>query len=107
MSASDGAIVIIVHNIRRGLSLQTSGRDGRSLTTVLELHNFLRLGMGRAQRAIAFTPQLWLHPGGGYASEDPGTVATAARRIVATSEGGGRPSHQSRPERLASPCSYE
>jgi hypothetical protein len=28
-------------------------------------------------------------------------VATAARRIVATSEGGGRPSRQSRPERLA------
>ncbi len=28
-------------------------------------------------------------------------MATAARRIVATSEGGGRPSRQSRPERLA------
>jgi hypothetical protein len=28
-------------------------------------------------------------------------VATAARRTVATSEGGGRPSRQSRPERLA------
>jgi hypothetical protein len=29
---------------------------------------------------------------------EPGTVATAARRMVATSEGGGRPSRQSRPE---------
>ncbi len=28
-------------------------------------------------------------------------MATATRRIVATSEGGGRPSRQSRPERLA------
>ncbi len=28
-------------------------------------------------------------------------MAMAARRIVATSEGGGRPSHQSRPEQLA------
>jgi hypothetical protein len=28
-------------------------------------------------------------------------VATAARRIIASSEGGGRPSRQSRPERLA------
>jgi hypothetical protein len=58
--------------------------------------------MGRAQSDIAPTPQqLRLRPSGGHASEDPGTVATAARRIVATSEGRGRPSRQSRPERLA------
>jgi hypothetical protein len=57
--------------------------------------------MGRAQSDIALTPQLRLHPSGSYASEDLGTVATAARRIVTTSEGRGRPSHQSRPERLA------
>jgi hypothetical protein len=60
--------------------------------------------MGRAQSDIALTPQLRLGHSGGYASEDPGTVATAARRIVLTSEtseGGGRPSRQSCPERLA------
>jgi hypothetical protein len=55
--------------------------------------------MGRAQSAIAITPQQRLRPSVGYASEEPGTVATVARRIVATSEGGGRPSRQSRPER--------
>jgi hypothetical protein len=60
--------------------------------------NLLRQGMGRAQSAIATTPQQRLCPSGGYASEDPGTVATAARRIVATSAGGGRPNRQSRPE---------
>ncbi len=53
--------------------------------------------MGRAQSAIATMPQQWLRPSGGYASEDPGRVATAAGRIVATSEGRGRPSRQSRP----------
>jgi hypothetical protein len=52
--------------------------------------------MGRAQSAIATTPQQRLRPSGGYASEEPGT---AARRMVATSEGGGRPRRQSRPER--------
>jgi hypothetical protein len=58
--------------------------------------------MGWAQSDIAPTPQqLRLRPSGGHASEEPGTVATAARRIIATSEGGGRPSCQSRPERLA------
>ncbi len=58
--------------------------------------------MGWAQGYIAPTPQqLRLRPSGGHASAEPGTVATAARRIVATSEGGGRPSRQSRPERLA------
>jgi hypothetical protein len=58
--------------------------------------------MGWAQSDIAPTPQqLQLRPSGGHASEEPGTVATAARRIVATSEGEGRPSCQSRPERLA------
>jgi hypothetical protein len=58
--------------------------------------------MGWAQSDIAPTPQqLRLRPSGGHTSEEPGTVATAARRIVATSEGGGRPSRQSRPERLA------
>jgi hypothetical protein len=57
--------------------------------------------MGRAQRDIAPTPQLRLRPSGGHASEDPGTVTTAARRIVAISEGGDRPSRQSHPERLA------
>jgi hypothetical protein len=60
----------------------------------------LRLGMGRAQSAIAITPQQQrLRPSGGYASQEPGTVATAARRMVATSEGGGRPCRQSRPLR--------
>jgi hypothetical protein len=54
--------------------------------------------MGRAQSAIAITPQQRLRPSVGYASEEPGTVAMAARRMVATSEGGGRPSRQSRPE---------
>ncbi len=55
--------------------------------------------MGRAQSAIATTPQQQLRPSGGYASEEPGTVATAVRRIVATSAGGDRPCRQSRPER--------
>jgi hypothetical protein len=54
--------------------------------------------MGRAQSTIAITPQQQrLHTSGGYASEEPGTVATAARRMVATSEGGGRPCRQSCP----------
>jgi hypothetical protein len=55
--------------------------------------------MGRAQSAIATMRQQRLRPSGGYASEEPGTAATAARRMVATSEGGGRPRRQSRPER--------
>jgi hypothetical protein len=94
-SASDWVLVTIVHNIRKGSSSPPSGRHGRSLTTVLDLPQLLR----RAQSAIAFTPHLRLRTGGSYTSEDPGTVATAARRIVATSEGGGHPSRQSRPER--------
>jgi hypothetical protein len=52
---------------------------------------FAAPGYGGAQDA-AFSPRLRLRPGGGYASEEPGTVATATRRIVATSEGEGRPS---------------
>ncbi len=58
---------------------------------------FAAPGYGGAQDA-AFSPGLRLRPGGGYASEEPGTVVMAARRMVATSEGGGRPSRQSRPE---------
>ena len=38
-----------------------------------------------------------LRPSGGYAGEEPGTVATAARRTVAASAGGGRPCRRSRP----------
>jgi hypothetical protein len=92
----------IIHNIKRGSSSPLSGRHGRSQKTVLELSQLLRLGMGWAQSNIAPTPQqLRLRPSGGHASEEPGTVATAARRIVATSEGGGHPSRQSRQERLA------
>jgi hypothetical protein len=102
------ALVIIVHNIKRGSSSPPSGRHGRSQKSVLELSQLLRLGMGWAQSDIAPTPQqLRLCPSGGHASEEPGTVATAARRIVATSEGGGRPSRQSRQERLAyNQCSF-
>jgi hypothetical protein len=92
-----GRSVNIVHNIRRGSSSAPSGHYGRSLTTVPNLSHLLRLGMGRAQNDIAFSPQLWLRPGGGYARVGPGMVATAARLIVATSEGGGRPYRQSRP----------
>ena len=37
--------------------------------------------MGRAQSAIAITPQQrLLRPSGGYVSEEPGTAATAAWR---------------------------
>jgi hypothetical protein len=79
--------------------LPPSGRHGRSLITVPDLPHLLRLGMGRAQSDIAFSPQLQFRPGVGYAGVGPGTVATAARRIVATSEGGGRPCRQSRPLR--------
>jgi hypothetical protein len=50
--------------------------------------------MGRSQSAIATTPQQRLRPSGGYASEYPGTVATAARISAAISAGGGRPSRQ-------------
>jgi hypothetical protein len=46
-----------------------------------------------------YAQQQWLRPSGGYASEEPGMVATTARRTVATSEGGGHPSRHSRPER--------
>jgi hypothetical protein len=37
MSASDVAIVIIIHNNRRGSSLPPSGRHGRSLISVIDL----------------------------------------------------------------------
>ncbi len=46
---------------------------------------FAAPGCGGAQDA-AFSPRLRLRPGDGYASEEPGMVATAVRRIVATSE---------------------
>ncbi len=59
---------------------------------------FAAPGYGGAQD-VASSPRLQLCPCGSYASEDPGTVAMATRRIVSTSEGGGRPSRQSRPER--------
>jgi hypothetical protein len=96
------ALVIIVHNIKRGLSSPSSGRHGHSQKTVLELYQLLRLGMGWAQSDIAPTPQqLRLRPSGSHTSEEPGTVAMAARKTVATSEAGGRHSHQSRQERLA------
>ncbi len=92
--ALDEVFANIVHNIRRGTSsLPPSGRHGP------DPYHLLRLGMGRAQSTTATTPQQRLRPSGGYASEEPGTVATAARRIVATSEGGGRPCRQSRPLR--------
>jgi hypothetical protein len=66
------------------------------------MSQLLRLGMGWVQSDIAPTPQqLQLRPSGGHASEEPGTVAMAARSTVATSEGVGRPSRQSRQERLA------
>ncbi len=84
------------HQERVILATKLSSRAEQ--TSVLALRLLLCLGMGRAQSAIAITPQQRLRSSGGYASEEPGTVATAARRIVATSEGGGRPSRQSRPE---------
>ncbi len=60
----------------------------------------LRLGMGRAQSAIAITPQQrLLRPSGGYASGAWHGGDGDEENYVATSEGGGRPSRQSRPER--------
>jgi hypothetical protein len=93
-----GALANIVHNIRRGSSLPPSGRHGRSLLTEPDLPQLLRLGMGRPRAYSIFTPttassrwrlrRCWI-----------GTVATAMRRMVATSEGGGCPCRQSRPLR--------
>jgi hypothetical protein len=97
---SDGVLVIIVQNIRRGGRLcHQVVAMGVANTSTRPVSDLLRLGMGRAQSAIATMPQQRLRPSGGYTSEDPGTVATGSGRIVATSEGGGRPSRQSRPER--------
>jgi hypothetical protein len=79
--------------------LATKWSSWAEQTSVLALHHLLCLGMGRAQSAIAITPQQRLRSSGNYASEEPGMVVMAERRIVATSEGGGRPSRQSRPER--------
>ncbi len=59
--------------------------------------SFAAPGYGEGQSAIATTPQQRLRPSGGYASEEPGTVATAVRRMVAASKGGGRPCRRSRP----------
>jgi hypothetical protein len=93
-----GALANIVHNIRRGSSSPPSGCHGRSLTTEPDLPHLLLLGMGRPRAYSIFTPtpassrwrlrRCWT-----------GTVATAARRMVATFEGGGRPCRQSRPVR--------
>jgi hypothetical protein len=91
-------------------SSTTSGEGGRPRHQVVAMgvakistrpvqYNLLRQGMGRAQSVIATMPQQRLRPSGGYVREDPGTVAMAARRIAATSAGGGRPSRQSRPDR--------
>jgi hypothetical protein len=70
MSAWVGALANIVHNIRRGSSSPPSGRHGRSLTTAPDLPQLLRLGMKGLER-IAFSPQLQLRPGGGYAGFGP------------------------------------
>ncbi len=66
-SAWVGALANIVHNIMRGSSSPSSGR----LKTVLDLPHLLHLVMGRSQCDIAFSPQLWFHPGGGCAGVGP------------------------------------
>ncbi len=97
-SAWVGALANIVHNIRRGSTSPPSGRPGRSLTKEPDLPQLLRLGMGGPRAYSIFTPstassrwrlrRCWTR-----------AVATAARRMVATSEGGGRPCRQSCPLR--------
>jgi hypothetical protein len=97
-SAWMGALANIVHDIRRGLpSSPPSGRPGRSLTTLTDLPQLLRLGMGGPRAYSIFHPNYGFIPVA--AAPVDGTVATAARRMVATSEGGGRPCRQSRPLR--------
>ncbi len=90
-----GALANIVHNIRRGSSSPPSGRPGRSLITETDLPLCCAWVWGGLERIAFFTPttassrwrlrRCWT-----------GTVATTARRMVATSEGGGRPCRQSR-----------
>jgi hypothetical protein len=66
-SAWVGALTNIVHNIRRGSSSLPSGRLGRSLTTEPDLSQWVGGGLEH----IAFSPQLRLRPGGGYAGVGP------------------------------------
>jgi hypothetical protein len=65
-----GVLVIFVHN-RRGSSSPSSGRHGCSLKTALDLPHLLRLGMGRAQSGIVFSPQLRFCPSGSCAGVGP------------------------------------
>ena len=97
-SAWVGAPANIVHNIKRGSSSPPSGRPGRSFTTETDLPLCCAWVWGGLERIAFFTPttassrwrlrRCWT-----------GTVATTARRMVATSEGGGRPCRRSRPLR--------
>ncbi len=68
-SGSDGALVIIVQNIRRGGRLRHQVVVLGVAKSVPDLYNLLRLGLGRAQSAIVATPQQWLRSSGGHASE--------------------------------------
>ncbi len=96
-SALEGALVNIVYNIEKGASSSSSsGRHGSS--------------QQHYQTRIICCAWVWggpgalkqLRPNDGFVPVaatpvEPGTVATAARRMVATSAGGGRPCRRSRP----------
>jgi hypothetical protein len=69
-SAWVGALANIVHNIRRGSSSPPSGHHGRSLTTEQDLPQCCAWVWGGLERT-AFSPQLRLRPGGGYAGVGP------------------------------------
>jgi hypothetical protein len=89
-----GALIIFVR-YRRGSSSPSVVATG----SVLDLPHLLRLGMGRAQSEIAFFTPTTVSSQWQLRRCRTGKMATAARRMVATSEGGGRPCRRSRPLR--------
>jgi hypothetical protein len=80
---------------RRGSSSPSVVASG----SVLDLPHLLRLGMGRAQSEIAFFTPITVSSRWRLRRCMTDTMATGARRMVATSEDGGRPCRQSRPLR--------
>jgi hypothetical protein len=94
-AASDGGGARHLVLNRRGSSLPSVVATG----TVLDLPQLLRLGMGRAQSDIAFFTPTTVSSWWRLRRCWTGTMAMAARRMVATFEGGGRPCRRSRPLR--------
>jgi hypothetical protein len=62
-------LVFTIHNFRRGVVFAIKWSPWAKPIFINRFASILRLGMGRAQDATEFSPQLQLHPGAGYASE--------------------------------------